>query len=59
MDESTSTATPDTSNTYRWDSTNQQYIYKYKSLSTASGKCQFIRATLDDGTTQSVYVRYK
>jgi hypothetical protein len=59
VDESVSTATPDTSPTYRWDSTAQQYVYNYKSPSGASGMCQFIQATLDDGTTQSVYIGYR
>jgi hypothetical protein len=57
VDESVSTATADTSSTYRWD--GQEYIYNYKSASSLSGMCQYIRATLDDGTTQSVLIGYK
>jgi hypothetical protein len=37
----------------------QEYVYNYQTASTLSGMCQYIRATLDDGTTQSVYVGYK
>jgi hypothetical protein len=59
VDESVSTTTGDTSATYRWDSTAQQYIYNYKTASTLAGQCQYIRATLDDGTTHSVLVGYK
>jgi hypothetical protein len=59
VDESVSTASGDTGTTYRWDSTGQQYLYNDKTMSTLSGQCQFIRATLDDGTTHSVYVGYK
>jgi hypothetical protein len=53
------TATADTSTTYRWDSTAQQYIYNYKTSPSYSGFCQFIQATLDDGTTHGVYVGYR
>jgi hypothetical protein len=59
VDESVSTATGDTSPTYRWDSAAQQYIYNYKTASSLAGMCQSIKATLDDGTTQSVLVGYK
>jgi hypothetical protein len=59
VDESASTTTADTGSTYRWDSTAQQYIYNYKTSSSFSGQCQFIQATLSDGTTHAVYVGYK
>jgi hypothetical protein len=56
VDESVSTASGDTGTTYRWDSTSQQYIYNYHTSNALAGQCQFIRATLDDGSTHSVYV---
>jgi MBG domain-containing protein len=59
VDETASTVTADTGTSYRWDSTAQQYIYNDKTTSALSGMCQYIQATLDDGTTQSVYVGYK
>jgi hypothetical protein len=59
VDESVSTAAADSGNTYRWDSSGQQYIYNDKTDMSAAGMCQYIQATLDDGTTHRVYVGYK
>jgi hypothetical protein len=59
VDEGVSTAPADSGTTYHWDSTAQQYLYNYKTAKAAAGMCQYIQATLDDGTTHQVYVGYK
>jgi hypothetical protein len=59
VNQTASTTTASTGTTFRWDSTDQQYTYSYKSPSNAAGMCQFIQATLDDGTTQKVLVGYR
>jgi hypothetical protein len=53
------TATGDTSNTFRWDSTGQQYIFNYQSSGSAAGMCQTITATLADGTSHSVTIAFR
>jgi hypothetical protein len=59
VDESVDTAPADAGTTYRWDSSGQLYAYNYKTAKAAAGMCQYIQATIDDGTTHQVYVGYK
>ncbi|HET8628248.1 MAG TPA: MBG domain-containing protein [Thermomicrobiales bacterium] len=59
VDATGTTTTGDTGNAFRWDSTNQQYIYNYHSDSSLSGMCQSLTVTLDDGTTHTVTVAFK
>ncbi|HEX5503699.1 MAG TPA: PxKF domain-containing protein, partial [Thermomicrobiales bacterium] len=59
VDASGTTDTGDTGNTFRWDSTAQQYIYNYHTARSLAGMCQTFTVTLDDGTTHSVVVAFR
>ncbi|HEX5503851.1 MAG TPA: MBG domain-containing protein, partial [Thermomicrobiales bacterium] len=59
VDASGTTAAGDTGNTFRWDSTAQQYIYNDHTDKALAGMCQTLTVTLDDGTTHSVVVAFK
>ena len=54
VDESTYSATADTSSTYRWSATDQQYIYNWNTDKSQVGYYWRIGAKLDDGTTRTV-----
>jgi hypothetical protein len=43
-------------NTYKWDATNQQYIYNWSTKGLASGYWYKIYAKLDDGNTYAVTI---
>lgn len=58
VNQAVSTGSASTGTTYRWDSTAKQYVYSYRAPSTAAGTCQYVQATLDDGTTQMVLVGF-
>lgn len=55
VDETAYTAAADTSSTYRWDATAQQYIYNWKTPSTGGNYYQ-IGVKLDDGQTYYVTI---
>jgi hypothetical protein len=56
VDESTYSATADTSSTYRWSATDQQYIYNWNTDKSQVGYYWRIGAKLDDGTTRTVNI---
>jgi hypothetical protein len=56
--EATSTSGADSGNIFRYDSTENQYIYNLNTGSLSTGTWQ-IRVVLDDGTTKTVFIGLK
>lgn len=54
VDESVYSASATSGGSYRWDSTNQQYMYNYNTAKSQSGSYYRVGVTLDDGQTYYV-----
>jgi hypothetical protein len=59
VDESVYSIAGTSGNTYKWDSTSQQYIYNWSTKGLASGYWYKIYTKLDDGNTYSVTIGLK
>jgi hypothetical protein len=56
VDERLSTASADAAGSFRWDSSDRQYIYNWGTAKGDQGVYRRIGVTLDDGETYYVYV---
>ncbi|MEK7133554.1 MAG: PxKF domain-containing protein [Patescibacteria group bacterium] len=56
VDEPVYTISGTTGSIYRWDATNQQYVYNWSTKGLATGLVYKISVNLDDGTTKEVAV---
>ncbi|OGW88628.1 MAG: hypothetical protein A3A73_01820 [Omnitrophica bacterium RIFCSPLOWO2_01_FULL_50_24] len=56
VDESAYADSGTSGTTFKWDSTNQQYVYNWSTKGLATGYWYKIFAKLDDDTVQSVVV---
>jgi large repetitive protein len=59
VNESAYSASADSTATFRWDATAQQYIYNWNTSSSQAGSYWRIGVKLDDGTTQFVNIGLK
>ncbi len=56
VDEPVYTISGTTGSTYRWDATNQQYVYNWSTKGLATGLVYKISVNLDDGTSREVII---
>ncbi len=59
MNEDAYSALVDSTSTYRWDATSQQYIYNWKTASSQVGSYCRVGVKLDDGQTYTVNIGLK